>query len=118
MSTMPAYFPESAEQSSSPELSDELIMTLDAGWCDASEKTPYSGFSDATLKTKKRWRQKKTQGTPCLTIHTSSTSAQQEEPVPVSSDMRKLTSSLVFSDASKKAMHSGFPDASLKTKEQ
>ncbi|KAK9979626.1 hypothetical protein ABG768_013045 [Culter alburnus] len=129
MSTMPTYFPESADQSSSPELSDELTMAVAAGqetsspvFSDASEKTAYSGLSDATLKTKKQWRQKKTQGAPVPDRSTQRepvpTLSQQKAPVPVHSDMGKLTSSLVFSDASEKVMHSGFLDASLKTREQ
>ncbi|KAL0187704.1 hypothetical protein M9458_014803, partial [Cirrhinus mrigala] len=157
VSTMPTSFPE-REQSSSPELSDELTTALATGrwWAimevshpiseepeygdltsgewwgtkeagvpscptclvfrDESLKTesPYSGFPDATRKTKKQWRQKKSQ-----VAHVPPRS-QQGAPVPAHTDMRDRTSSLGFTDASDKAesLHSGLSDASLKTTEK
>ncbi|KAF4095347.1 hypothetical protein G5714_024425 [Onychostoma macrolepis] len=125
MSTIPTSFPESAVQSSSPELSDELTTALATGrsavvgnngvFSDESEKaeSPPSGFPDTTLKTKEPWRQKKTQGAPVPLR------SQQGAPVPAYTKKRDHTSSLVFSDASDKAEspHSGFSDATIKTTE-
>lgn len=51
-------------------------------------QSPHSGFSDATLRTTKQWTQKKTQGANMLEWST------QGAPVPISSEMENLTSSL------------------------
>ncbi|ROK15863.1 hypothetical protein DPX16_10167 [Anabarilius grahami] len=83
---------------------------------DASQKSQrrfqHSGFSDATLKTTKQWRQKTTQGAPVPSR------SKQGAPVSASSEKGDLTSSLVFSDSSEKAPNSDLSDATLKTMEQ
>ncbi|XP_026094155.1 fibrous sheath CABYR-binding protein-like [Carassius auratus] len=150
-------FSESAVQSSSPELSDELTAALAAGrwWAimevsspiseepeygdltsvqwrgtmeagetlcpksvvfsDECEKTEslHSSFPAATLKTKELWRKKKTQGAPMPPR------SQHGAPVPTNTKKRDHNSSLVFNYESKKAEspRSGFTDAALKTKE-
>ncbi|RXN11930.1 neurofilament heavy polypeptide-like protein [Labeo rohita] len=142
VSTMPTSFPES-EQSSSPELSDELTTALATGkpeygdltsgewWgkmeagvtscptslvsSDESVKTesPYSGFPDEARKTKEQWRQKS------QVAHVPPRS-QQGAPVPAHTNKRDHTASLGFNDALDKAgsSHPGLSDATLKTTEQ
>ncbi|XP_059369548.1 uncharacterized protein LOC132107330 [Carassius carassius] len=132
MSTIPIGFPESAVQSSSSELSDEFTAALAAGrWWAIMEvsspiseepeygdltslRFPHSGFSESTLNTKESWRQKKTQSTPMPPRYLKGA------PVPAFAEKRDHTSSLVFNNASEKAvsLHSGFSDAKLKTTEQ
>ncbi|XP_026095182.1 fibrous sheath CABYR-binding protein-like isoform X1 [Carassius auratus] len=157
LSTILPSFSESAVQSSSPELSDELTAALAAGrwWAimevsspiseepeygdltsvqwrgtmeagetlcpksvvfsDECEKTEslHSSFPAATLKTKELWRKKKTQGAPVPPR------SQHGAPVPTNTKKRDHNSSLVFNYESKKAEspRSGFTDATLKTKE-
>ncbi|XP_042602761.1 neurofilament heavy polypeptide-like [Cyprinus carpio] len=120
MSTIPTSFAESAVQSSSSELLDELTTALAAGrwWAIMEVSSPlseepeygdltslrslYSSFSDATLSAPIPPR------------------SQKGAPVPAYAEKRDHTSSLVFSNALEKAesLHSGFSDAKLKTTEQ
>ncbi|XP_016329500.1 neurofilament heavy polypeptide-like [Sinocyclocheilus anshuiensis] len=97
ISTIPTSFPESAVQSSSSELSDELTTALAAGWWWAimEVSSPISEEPEYGDLTSVQWW---------------GTIKAGENPCPPS---------LVFSDESEKAEspHSGFSDATLNTKE-
>ncbi|RXN23793.1 neurofilament heavy polypeptide-like protein [Labeo rohita] len=97
VSTMPTSFPES-EQSSSPELSDELTTALATGrwWAIMEVSHPISEEPEYGDLTSGEWWGTKEAGVP------------------------SCPTSLVFSDESVKteSPYSGFPDAARKTKEQ
>ncbi|KAL1247844.1 hypothetical protein QQF64_023220 [Cirrhinus molitorella] len=95
MSTIPTNFPESAVQSSFPELSDELTAALAAGqwWAIMKVSSPLSNEPEYEDLTSVQW---------WGTMEAGETSC---------------PTSLVFSDKSEKAesLHSGFSDATMKT---